>query len=78
MKSDLQKDISETARSLLDYLKRHPSSADTKEGIVRWWVLEQHLQQQITLVELELNKLVQAGLVERTYLAGRAIYRAAR
>jgi len=78
LSSDEQEDISEMAQALLRYLKKHPSSADTKEGIVRWWVLEQHLQEQIIIVENELNKLVQRGLVEKSDLTGRAIYRAAR
>jgi hypothetical protein len=65
------------ARALLNYLEQHPGSADTKEGITRWWVLEQHLVEQMELVEAALNDLQQRGLVECSNMAGRIIYRAA-
>jgi len=68
--------VSVVAESLLDYLEHHPNCADTKEGIVRWWVLAQHVQEQIATVELALDNLVQKGLVERSDITGRTIYRA--
>jgi hypothetical protein len=68
--------LSGIAKSILEYLKQHPASADTKEGIARWWVMEQHLQEQVLLVETELDYLVDKGLIDHSVLAGRTIYRA--
>ena len=68
--------LSGIAESILEYLKQHPASADTKEGIARWWVMEQHLQEQVLLVEAELDDLVDKGLIDQSVLAGRTIYRA--
>ena len=68
--------LSGIAESILEYLKQHPASADTKEGIARWWVMQQHLQEQVLLVEAELDNLVKQGRIDHSVLAGRTIYRA--
>ena len=69
--------VTGVATAVLDYLGRHPMNADTREGIVRWWILEQQLWEHMDTVDAALDGLVKQGRIECASLAGRTIYRVA-
>jgi hypothetical protein len=51
------------SHEILAYLDKHPEAQDTLEGIVDWWLLEQHIERQIEGVREALAELVAQGLV---------------
>ena len=57
---------SQIACEILTYLSEHPDAQDTLQGIVRWWLLEQRIRHQTSVVKGALSNLVARGLlVER-------------
>ena len=60
---------SKVAMSILAYLNDNPEAQDSLEGILRWWLLDRMIEEQMVLVESALASLVAAGLV--TEVAGR-------
>ena len=46
------------AYQILAYLAAYPDAHDTLEGIVEWWLLEQHIKWQTGLVKDALEELV--------------------
>ena len=75
------KNEKEIQRDLLAYLGRYPEAHDTLEGIVEWWLLEQHVQKSSVVVKEALNALIAKGIVtEIRFPDGRIHYclRAAR
>ena len=60
---------------ILAYFANHPQAQDTVEGIVEWWLLEQHIKRATTQVKAAVAQLVAEGLViARTGAAGRVYY----
>ncbi len=51
------------ARDVLAYLSEHPLARDTLEGVVEWWLLQQHVQRWTPRVEAVLAQLVSEGLL---------------
>jgi Fe2+ or Zn2+ uptake regulation protein len=51
------------AYAILDYLAAHPEAQDTFEGILQWWLLEQKIKYQKTMVKKTLEELVKAGFI---------------
>ncbi len=51
------------ARDVLAYLSEHPLAQDTLEGVVEWWLLQQHVQRWTPRVEAVLAQLVSEGLL---------------
>jgi Fe2+ or Zn2+ uptake regulation protein len=69
----------EVARTILDYLQRNPEAQDTLEGIVQWWLPEQHRNPPTATIKEALDKLVAAGLIsEHKGQDGRVSYRVTR
>ena len=54
---------SQTAIKILDYLKRNPDAEDTVDGIFRWWLPSQHIEQNKDNVHEALADLVTKNLV---------------
>jgi hypothetical protein len=68
--------LSTTARRILRYLHARPGAQDTLEGILRWWLLDLHIEEQMNEVEAALRELAAADLVTATTGAdGRQRYR---
>jgi hypothetical protein len=64
---------------ILRYVERHPRSAETPEGIARWWLSRQRLEEAIEAVQAALDELVNEGKLERHVIAsGAPVYRARR
>lgn len=63
------------AREILSYLREHPHSGDSVEGISRWWVMRQRISESIYVVRQVLEHLERVGLIsERTIADGRSVY----
>jgi hypothetical protein len=68
-------DDEKTAQDILAYLQEHPGSGDTVEGISRWWVLRQRINESVEMVRQVLEHLGKEGLVQARRMAdGRTIY----
>jgi hypothetical protein len=66
----------QTTHGILSYISEHPGAQDTLEGIVEWWLLEQRVEHQITVVKEALAELVARRLViERRGADARTHYR---
>jgi hypothetical protein len=63
------------AGEILRYLHAHTSASDTTEGIARWWIKRQRLEDTVTRVQFALDRLVADALVEpRLTRAGQTLY----
>jgi len=63
------------AREILSYLREHPHSGDSVEGISLWWVMRQRISESIYAVRQVLEHLHSAGLIsERRMADGRSVY----
>jgi hypothetical protein len=51
------------ARQILGYLMRYPRANDTREGIVKWWLLEQRVREWLAEGAIVLDELVRSKLV---------------
>ena len=54
---------SHICQEILAYLIQHPDTKDTLEGIMGWWLLEQKIVHQTTMVKEVLTELIEKGLV---------------
>lgn len=64
-----------TTQDILTYLREHPGSGDTVEGISRWWILRQRVNESVDMVRLVLEELRKQGLVQARKMAdGRTVY----
>jgi len=60
------------------YLASHPKAADTVEGVARWWIPRQRMEETLARTQAALERLVARGAVERSRIDdGRVIYRRA-
>ena len=65
----------ELARQIVAYLRDHPFSGDTLEGVSRWWLKQQSLSECVSDVHQALIKLGNEGLIhERTMPDGRTLF----
>jgi hypothetical protein len=68
-------EVDDVARLILSYLQTNNEAGDTLEGIVRWWILRQRLDESMTVVQLALDKLKAEGIIaERQGTDRRIIY----
>lgn len=64
-------------QAILAYLARHPSAADSEQGIAQWWLPEMNAEAPPADVRRALDELVQQQALGRTTLPdGSVIYRA--
>ncbi len=60
---------------ILKYLTANPGAGDTLEGIAKWWVMRQQLNDSVDAVQTALESLMTTGLiVERKAPDGRVLY----
>ena len=57
-------------RKLHDYLNRNPNAADTLEGICKWWIQFECIEQSVDKVSAALEILVAKGLLRKQQVAG--------
>ncbi|HEX8962757.1 MAG TPA: hypothetical protein VF801_07115 [Rhodocyclaceae bacterium] len=65
--------VTSIAVAILDYLRSHPRSADTLEGIQQCWLGSEDDNPAIVLLALE--RLEADGLVERLPIGNRLLWR---
>lgn len=54
------------AYDILAYLVSHPQAHDTLEGILEWWLLEQHIRRETTKVKEGLAILMACGFIQQS------------
>ena len=63
------------ARQIVAYLRDHPFSGDTLEGVSRWWVKRQRISECVSEVHQALVRLGNEGLIyERRTPDGRTMF----
>lgn len=68
-------EVIRTAEEILAYLKRHPEAMDTLDGIVRWWIPRQRIEESVQTVHKALDYLVKKKQIARRFtVAGDAVY----
>ncbi|MBI5196054.1 MAG: hypothetical protein HZA10_07000 [Nitrospirae bacterium] len=68
-----QEDIS---KKIADYLRRNPDAGDTLEGVARWWVQCECIEESVEKVAAVLEILVQKGAVKKQDAGdGRPLYK---
>ena len=70
-----EEDTEAVADVIQRYLVAHPQAADTVEGVTRWWIPRERLEESLARTEAALERLVARGVVERTEIGGRVVYR---
>ena len=60
----------ETSKKILDYLLKNPDAGDTLEGISRWWVQSEYIEQSVDEVASVLERLTEKGLVKKQKVKG--------
>ena len=58
------------ARQVVRYLDAHPDASDTVEGIARWWLARQRLEDAKEIVRTALDLLVDRGVLQARTLPG--------
>jgi Fe2+ or Zn2+ uptake regulation protein len=64
-------------KEIMEYLRAHPSAADTIDGIIQWWLPLQHYEMERENIEKALDGLVKQGLVEYISTGDKKIFRLA-
>lgn len=65
----------ELARQIVAYLRDHPFSGDTLEGVSKWWLKQQRVNECVSDVHQALVRLGNEGLIyERTTPDGRTLF----
>jgi hypothetical protein len=63
------------ADMLMSYLAECPDAMDTLEGIAGWWVTRQRVRNEANAVSKVLQRLINAGLVDKIGSGEQAWYR---
>jgi len=62
--------IERIASAIERYVALHPNASDTIDGIHRWWLMNEPLAEDTTLVEPALTRLIERGVLMRRTLPG--------
>ncbi len=65
----------EIARKLLSYLRKNPDATDTLEGISKWWLESERIEESVDEVEEILVELVDEGMLNITKSGNGFIYK---
>ncbi len=63
-------DVLAIADRIVSYLATHQHSADTLEGIVKWWLLRQRLEEETAKVQRAVDKLCEDGVLKGISVQG--------
>lgn len=55
----------EITTMILNYLQKHPEAGDTVEGITRWWLEFERVEQNVGKVASALERLIEKGLLRK-------------
>lgn len=67
-------DIESVAKEIMEYLQKRPLATDSLHGIAQWWLVQQAIEKNLTLVEQALAHLAQEGKVLKKDNASDATY----
>jgi hypothetical protein len=68
-------EIMRIANEIRRYLGNHPQGVDTIDGITKWWLPQQRIEESSLLVQQALDYLVSESRIERTTnLDGKYLY----
>lgn len=67
--------IAYAAAEITAWLSARPNSADTLEGIHRWWIRWPGPEEAITVTEAALHQLEDAGVLEQVRVGSRLLWR---
>jgi hypothetical protein len=67
--------ITHAAAEITAWLAARPNSADTLEGIHRWWIRWPGPEEAISVTEAAVQRLLAAGLLEEVQVGSRLIWR---
>ncbi len=62
------------AERICRYLESRPNALDSLDGILRWWLLKQKLEESTELVQAAMDYLVSSGVVDQIDSSGRTFY----
>lgn len=60
----------EITKKILDYLKKNPDAGDTLEGISKWWLEMERVNQSVNEILNVLEELINTGIVTRQEVRG--------
>ncbi|MCG8636196.1 MAG: hypothetical protein MI863_20355 [Desulfobacterales bacterium] len=63
-------EIAKIAEEIQGYLKKHPQSVDTADGVTNWWLLRQRYETAVEKVKKALDYLVDMGFLEKVERCG--------
>ncbi len=68
------------SKRIVNYLRKRPSSADTLEGIVEWWLSLEDIDYTVDIIAKALDELIREGCIirVRTENGNRNVYRLAK
>lgn len=61
--------------AIRDYLAQRPDSADTLEGVHRWWIHWPGLAESPVVTQIALERLVAAGEIESFIIGNQILWR---
>ena len=71
-------EIQAIANEIVRYLHQRPFAADTLDGIVKWWIKQQRVEEQTRLVKQALSLLETQGfVVQRSSATGQTFFKSA-
>jgi hypothetical protein len=63
-------------QEIIEYLRAHPSAADTVDGIILYWLSRQRYETAKNVIEMALNDLLEQGVIDSvTTGAGKKVFR---
>ncbi len=65
------------AGRISSYLETHPKALDNLDGILRWWLLKQQIEESTEVVLAAMEYLVSSGEVEQIKSSGEIFYASA-
>jgi hypothetical protein len=74
----VQDDEDAVAEAVKEYVRRHPESMDTVEGIAEWWIPGRVRHPTLQVLKKVLDRLTAEGVLNRVQRGERAHYRARR
>ena len=77
MVDEYGRDVIKIANEISIYLNTHQDAADTLEGVIKWWVLRQRIEESSDKVQSAIEYLCEKGIVKEVVMAGgKSIYTA--
>lgn len=60
----------EISKKILDYLQNNPDAGDTLEGISKWWMQAECIEQSVDKVAGVLEQLIKEGAIKKQKVKG--------